>query len=165
MDLTPTKEQEDLRAEVRAWLQENLPWEYGTGLPPMFDDLAEEVSFLRDWQARLAAAGWVGVTWPVEYGGRGLGPAENFVVKEELARARARQASPDWKAGYRATRPRVERQIGHLMRRRHGGRRARVRGRVKVAADFALLAAAVNLARLGVLGVTYRNGAWAAGGG
>jgi IS5 family transposase len=51
------------------------------------------------------------------------------------------------------------------MRRRHGGRRARVRGLVKVAADFALLAAAVNLARLGVLGVAYRNGAWAAGGG
>jgi hypothetical protein len=39
------------------------------------------------------------------------------------------------------------------MRRRHGGRRARVRGTTKVAADFALLAAAVNLARLGVLGL------------
>ena len=51
------------------------------------------------------------------------------------------------------------------MRRRHGGRRARVRGLVKVAADFALLAAAVNLARLGVLGVAYRNGTWAASGG
>jgi alkylation response protein AidB-like acyl-CoA dehydrogenase len=89
MDLTPTPEQEDLRAEVRSWLRENLPWEYGTGLPPMFDDLAEEVAFLRDWQARLAAAGWVGVTWPADYGGRGLGPAENFVVQEELARARA----------------------------------------------------------------------------
>jgi alkylation response protein AidB-like acyl-CoA dehydrogenase len=89
MDLTPTREQEDLRAEVRTWLRENLPWEYGTGLPPMFDDLAEEVAFLRDWQARLAAAGWVGVTWPIDYGGRGLGPAENFVVQEELARARA----------------------------------------------------------------------------
>ena len=38
------------------------------------------------------------------------------------------------------------------MRRRHGGRRARVRGKPKVAADFSLLAAAVNLARLGVLG-------------
>ena len=35
-----------------------------------------------------------------------------------------------------------------LMRRKHGGRRARVRGRIRVAADFALLAASVNLARL-----------------
>ena len=76
--------------------------------------------------------------------------------------ARARQRDPDWKAGYRATRPKVERKISHLMRRRHGGRRARVRGLVKVAADFALLAAAVNLARLGMLGAACRNGAWTA---
>jgi len=89
MDLTPTPEMIELRAEVRAWLQANLPWEYGVGLPPRFDDLAEEVAFLRRWQADLAGAGWVGVTWPTAYGGRGLGPAANFVVQEELARARA----------------------------------------------------------------------------
>jgi hypothetical protein len=71
----------------------------------------------------------------------------------ELARARAAQTDPAWLADYRATRPRVERKIGHLMRRRHGGRRARVRGRPKVAADFSLLAAAVNIARFGVLGL------------
>src|SRR5207237_703599 len=54
-----------------------------------FDDLAEEVAFLREWQGKLAADGWVGVAWPEELGGRGLGPAEHFVVQEELARARA----------------------------------------------------------------------------
>ena len=74
--------------------------------------------------------------------------------EEQLVRARARQTDPAWQAEYRATRPKVERKIGHLMRRRHGGRRARVRGRPKVAADFALLAAAVNVARLGMLGIT-----------
>ena len=72
----------------------------------------------------------------------------------QLTRARGRQKDPAWQAEYRATRPKVERKIGHLMRRRHGGRRARVRGRPKVAADFALLAAAVNVARLGMLGIT-----------
>ena len=82
--------------------------------------------------------------------------------EEQLTRARARQASPGWKASYRATRPKVERKIGHLMRRRHGGRRARVRGQGKVAADFALLAAAVNLARLAVLGLASHGGTWAA---
>ncbi|MEC3980801.1 transposase, partial [Amycolatopsis sp. H20-H5] len=56
----------------------------------------------------------------------------------------------------------VERKIGHLMHRRHGGRRARVRGRVKTAADFSLLAAAVNLARLGRLGIRYTAGQWTA---
>ncbi len=89
MDLHPTPEMRALRAEVRAWLQAHLPWDYGVGLPPRFDDLAEEVAFLRSWQAQLAGAGWVGVTWPTAYGGRGLGAAANFVVQEELARARA----------------------------------------------------------------------------
>ena len=60
-------------------------------------------------------------------GGRTIyvGPYE-----QQLAAARARQRDPGWAADYRATRPKVERKIGHLMRRRHGGRRARVRGQV-----------------------------------
>jgi len=70
-----------------------------------------------------------------------------------LSRARARQQQSDWVADYRATRPKVERKIAHLMRRRHGGRRARVRGLTRVGADYKLLAAAVNLARLAALGV------------
>jgi alkylation response protein AidB-like acyl-CoA dehydrogenase len=89
VDLSPTPEQEALRQEVRTWLQANLPWEYGVGLPPRFDDLDEEVAFLRTWQSTLASGRWAGVAWPSEYGGRGLGPAEHFVVQEELARARA----------------------------------------------------------------------------
>jgi alkylation response protein AidB-like acyl-CoA dehydrogenase len=89
MDLTTTPEQEQLRAELRQWLRDHLPWEYGVGLPPRFADLGEEVSFGRRWQAELAGAGWVAVTWPAEYGGRGMSPAEHFVVQEELARARA----------------------------------------------------------------------------
>jgi IS5 family transposase len=83
------------------------------------------------------------------------------VYEQQLARARARQTDPAWKADYTATRPKVERKIGHLMRRRHGGRRARVRGSTKVNADFNLLAAAVNLARLATLGVTHHTGRWA----
>lgn len=69
--------------------------------------------------------------------------------EEHLARGRARSTDPVWLATYRAIRPKVERKIAHLMRRRHGGRRARVRGRAKVGADFSLLAAAANVARLG----------------
>jgi hypothetical protein len=78
----------------------------------------------------------------------------------QLTAARAQQADPAWQADYRATRPKVERKFGHLMRRRHGGRRARVRGQVKVGADFSLLAAAVNLARLAVLGLISVGGSW-----
>ncbi len=89
MDLAPTAEEAALRDEVRAWLRANLPWEYGRGLPPRFDDLAEEVAFGRQWQAKLASGRWVGVAWPEEYGGRGGGPVEHYIVTEELARARA----------------------------------------------------------------------------
>jgi len=89
VDLTPTAGEAALRDEVRAWLRENLPWEYGKGLPPRFDDLREEVAFGREWQAKLASGRWVGVAWPEEFGGRGLGPVEHYLVTEELARARA----------------------------------------------------------------------------
>lgn len=68
-----------------------------------------------------------------------------------LARKRAEQRDPAWKARYRATRPKVERKLAHLMRQRHGGRRARVRGIERVRSDFALLAAAANLRRLAML--------------
>jgi hypothetical protein len=81
----------------------------------------------------------------------------------QLVRARTAQTDPAWRAEYRATRPKVERKIGHLMRRKHRGRRARVIGRDKVAADFSLLAAATNLARLAVLGIIGSPGkTWAA---
>jgi hypothetical protein len=79
----------------------------------------------------------------------------------QLARARAAQADPAWQADYTATRRKVERKIGHLMRRRHGGRRVCVRGTAKVAGDFSLLAAAVNLGRLGTLGVRHTGRGWA----
>jgi len=75
--------------------------------------------------------------------------------EQRLADARQQQQDPGWRADYRATRPKVERKIAHLMRRRHGGRRARVRRQPKVDADFNLLAAAHNLARLSVLGLHF----------
>ena len=75
--------------------------------------------------------------------------------EDVLTRARARQSAPGWQSDYQATRPKVERKFGHLMRRKHGGRHARVRGRTKVDADFRLLAAATNLARLAVLGLHF----------
>ena len=90
-------------------------------------------------------------------GGRtvSVGPYE-----QTLTDARTRQADPAWIADYRGTRPKVERKLGHLMRRKHGGRRARVRGTARVDADFRMLAAATNLARMAVLGVRATTYGW-----
>lgn len=91
-------------------------------------------------------------------GGRSvtIGPHE-----ATLAAARARQSDPGWIADYRATRPKAERKIGHLMRRKHGGRHARVRGLSRVDADFRLLAGALNLARLARRGLVHTASGWA----
>jgi len=67
---------------------------------------------------------------------------------------RAKQKTPAFAKAYKATRPKVERKIAHMMRRRHGGRRARVRGRQRIGHDFALLAASVNLSRIATLACT-----------
>ena len=77
-----------------------------------------------------------------------------------MAAARIRQRDPAWRADYRATRPKVERKLAHLLRRRHGGRRARVRGLVRVTHDFKLLAGAVNLARFAALGLRSTASGW-----
>jgi hypothetical protein len=80
--------------------------------------------------------------------------------EQRLAAARQQQKDPAWAADYRATRPKVERKLGHLMRRKHGGRRARMRGTIKIDADFNLLAAAHNIARLSMLGVRFTSSGW-----
>ncbi len=85
LDLSPTPEEEAFRTECREWLAAN-----GTHTTtPRFADLADEVAYLRAWQARLAEARLVGVTWPEAYGGRAAGPLHHYIAQEELARARA----------------------------------------------------------------------------
>ena len=84
MDLNDTPEQAAYRAEVRAWLERNArhaPARRGTG-----DDEAA-IAAHRAWQRRMAEAGYVGVTWPREYGGAGRGPLEQVIVNQELNRA------------------------------------------------------------------------------
>jgi len=75
-----------------------------------------------------------------------------------LQRSRARQGAATWKAHYRATRPKVERKLAQLVFRKHGGRRARMRGCERNRHDFALLGAAHNLKRLARLGIRHHDG-------
>jgi alkylation response protein AidB-like acyl-CoA dehydrogenase len=84
VDLNDSPELAAYRAKVRAWLEQNAsaaPRTRGTG------DDAGGVAAHRAWQRRLAEAGFVGVTWPAEHGGQGLGPLMQVVVNQEIARA------------------------------------------------------------------------------
>jgi alkylation response protein AidB-like acyl-CoA dehydrogenase len=83
MDLTLTAEEEAFRDEVRAWIEENHP-----GPAPTGGD-QEQFVFEREWQRQLHAAGWAGISWPKEYGGRGATLIEQSIFGEELARAKA----------------------------------------------------------------------------
>jgi alkylation response protein AidB-like acyl-CoA dehydrogenase len=90
MDFTLTAEQEAFRLEVRTWLAANIPSEWleqimGSAAVPR----AEAYGFMREWQRKLHAAGFLGLTWPKEYGGRGLTFMEELVVHEEMALAKA----------------------------------------------------------------------------
>ncbi len=78
MDLTFTPAQEAFRAEARAWLDANVP----RGPLPSFDT-AEGFAAHREWERRLADAGWAVVNWPEEYGGRGAGLIEWLIFEEE----------------------------------------------------------------------------------
>jgi alkylation response protein AidB-like acyl-CoA dehydrogenase len=74
---------ESFRAELRSWLAEHPP--------PAVEVAAtrDEADVLRAWQGVLASGGWVGIHWPVEYGGRGASLTQVAVYNEELARADA----------------------------------------------------------------------------
>ena len=86
MDFRDTPEQATFRQEVRAWLDEHLPEELRghRGGGARFDGPE-----IRRWSRALHDGGWVGISWPAEYGGRGLSPRFQSIYLEEEARAEA----------------------------------------------------------------------------
>ena len=87
MDLNDTPEQAAYRAQVRAWLEEH------TRRGPRPARRARSRTRRRPsprtapGSASSPRAGYVGVTWPKEYGGQGTGPLEQVIVNQEIARA------------------------------------------------------------------------------
>jgi alkylation response protein AidB-like acyl-CoA dehydrogenase len=86
VDLTLSPSEEAFRDELRAWLIGNHPGREPDG------DLAG-FEFRRAWQRRLHEAGWAGVSWPREYGGRGATLVEQAIYNEEMVRAQAPSAA------------------------------------------------------------------------
>jgi len=85
MDFDFTQAQQDFRQEVRTWLAENVPADLkGRGFASSRADV-KEVKRLREWQRALHKAGYVGMDWPAEYGGRGASIMEQVILYEELS--------------------------------------------------------------------------------
>ena len=82
MDLTLNESEAAFRDEVRAWLESNHP-----GESPEGDDQAE-FEFRRAWQKTMHEAGWAGIAWPEEFGGKGATLIEQAIFNEELGRQR-----------------------------------------------------------------------------
>lgn len=78
MDLTQTAEVEAFRAEARAWLADHVP---ASPLPSL--ETREGFAAHREWEARLHANRWAVVSWPEEYGGRGVDLVKWLVFEEE----------------------------------------------------------------------------------
>jgi alkylation response protein AidB-like acyl-CoA dehydrogenase len=86
VDLTLSPSEESFRDELRTWLDANHP-----GREPEGDDAG--FTFRRTWQRKLHDAGWAGVSWPTEYGGRGATLVEQAIYNEEFVRAQAPSAA------------------------------------------------------------------------
>ena len=86
MQLRYSEADEKFRAELRAWLAEAVP---AHGDPPPGHDWQVRREYDTAWQRKLFQAGYAGINWPKEYGGRDLSLSEQLVYYEETARAKA----------------------------------------------------------------------------
>ncbi len=91
MDLRLSEQHLKFRDAVRAWLQANLrrPWREEWRDPAATEDSLMDLR--RQWQRKLHQAGYLGVDWPPEWGGRGLTHVEKSILEAEMARADAPQ--------------------------------------------------------------------------
>jgi alkylation response protein AidB-like acyl-CoA dehydrogenase len=88
VDFSFSPQEEQFRQELREWLHNNLPTGWGT--PTFIMPKGEERrEFLRDWQRKLYEGGYLGLSWPKEYGGRGASMIELAIFNEEMARVEA----------------------------------------------------------------------------
>jgi alkylation response protein AidB-like acyl-CoA dehydrogenase len=88
VDLDDTPEQAAYRAQVRSWLEEHSSEAPVLKGPDAIRDEDEIIAARRVWQGKLAEGGLAGLTWPKEYGGQGLGPIEQVIANQEIARAK-----------------------------------------------------------------------------
>jgi alkylation response protein AidB-like acyl-CoA dehydrogenase len=91
MDLNLSPSELEFRNEFRAWLAANVPkdWDSRRGQAARQQSMEERFEFLKRWQRKMYEAGWAGISWPREYGGRGASLMEQVIFWQEMAEAGA----------------------------------------------------------------------------
>ena len=89
MDLTYNEADEAFRTEFRSWLDANLPQEWRQEEFWRAKGVDESFELRRQWEADKAKAGFAGIAWPKEFGGRGGTPGQKAIYDEEMARSNA----------------------------------------------------------------------------
>src|ERR1700761_6278565 len=82
MDVTLTTAQLDWREEVRDFLDAELPtkWEKSTE----FNEAEDFWEFAESFTRKVSSKGWIGLTWPKEYGGQGRPAIDQLIFSEEM---------------------------------------------------------------------------------
>jgi alkylation response protein AidB-like acyl-CoA dehydrogenase len=88
VDLNLTPQELAFRDEVRAWFSANVPKDW-VKRRNAEESMEARFAYLKTWQRKLFDAGWAGISWPKEYGGRGASLMEQVIFIEEMARAEA----------------------------------------------------------------------------
>jgi len=92
VDFRDSPEDAAFRQEVGEFLAAELPKGFGPATGSPDDRIAggiDRYGTYREWMKKLAAKGWIAPAWPREYGGAGLTVMQQFILNEEMARARA----------------------------------------------------------------------------
>jgi alkylation response protein AidB-like acyl-CoA dehydrogenase len=88
VDLNLTPQELRFRDEVRAWFAANVPKDWVKRRDEE-ESMQGRFDYLRAWQRKLYDAGWAGISWPKDFGGRGAPVMEQVIFIEEMARAEA----------------------------------------------------------------------------
>jgi len=89
MNLDYSPEEQQFRVEVRNWIDANLSPDWEEISHRQAENMDAWMAFLKDWQHKLHDAGWAGISWPKEYGGRGATINEQLIFTEEMAKTKA----------------------------------------------------------------------------
>ena len=91
MDFAYTEEDEAFRAELRTWLDENLPEFLEAGEiedPQSSANLSRRMVRQKAWQRRMNDGRWAAINWPKDWGGREATIMQNVIYSEEMAKAK-----------------------------------------------------------------------------